>query len=157
MKNYFLLLIVFLSITSCQKAKKELPDAQELLRKELHTIDWTKVDSYPAFESCDSLKDMEENKKCFFEKLLTELTLQLKNDSLLQSLPIKEIDTLNILVTVYPDADIKFSLSKKDTLPLSKEIDQILQAKESEFKGIHPATKRGVPVKTQFVLPVFLK
>jgi hypothetical protein len=36
-------------------------------------------------------------------------------------------------------------------------IDSILKARLVGFPKINPAIKRGIPVKTQFILPVILK
>ena len=68
MKNCFGLLIISASLFSCM-SDKTVPDAQELLRKELHTIDWTKVDEYPTVDSCDSIKGKNENQICFFNSV----------------------------------------------------------------------------------------
>ena len=38
-----------------------------------------------------------------------------------------------------------------------KEIDSIIQTKLTNFPPIEPASKRGVKVKTQFILPVIIK
>jgi hypothetical protein len=35
-------------------------------------------------------------------------------------------------------------------------IDSLLKARLVDFPKVHPAIKRGIPVKTQFVLPVIL-
>ena len=56
MRNNLLVFFLIFTLFSCYK-KKELPNAQELLRRELHTIDWTRVDTYPSFDSCDTLTD----------------------------------------------------------------------------------------------------
>ena len=36
-------------------------------------------------------------------------------------------------------------------------IDSILRARLVDFPKVNPAIKRGIPVKTQFILPVILK
>jgi hypothetical protein len=36
-------------------------------------------------------------------------------------------------------------------------IDSILRARLVDFPKVNPAIKRGIPVKTQFVLPVIIK
>jgi hypothetical protein len=36
-------------------------------------------------------------------------------------------------------------------------IDSILKVKLVDFPKVNPAIKRGIPVKTQFILPVIIK
>jgi hypothetical protein len=36
-------------------------------------------------------------------------------------------------------------------------IDSILKSKLIDFPKVNPALKRGIPVKTEFVLPVIIK
>ena len=36
-------------------------------------------------------------------------------------------------------------------------IDSILKLKLVDFPKVNPAIKRGIPVKTQFILPVIIK
>ncbi|HSD13053.1 MAG TPA: hypothetical protein VLB74_00240, partial [Flavobacterium sp.] len=46
----------------------------------------------------------------------------------------------------------------KDSVAYDKiKIDSILHAKLVDLPKVNPAIKRGIPVKTQFVLPVILK
>jgi hypothetical protein len=46
----------------------------------------------------------------------------------------------------------------KDSVAYDKtKIDSILKVRLVDFPKINPAIKRGIPVKTQFILPVILK
>ena len=48
---------------------------------------------------------------------------------------------------------------QNDSIPLADKtkIDSILTSRLSDFPKVEPAIKRGVKVKTQFVLPVIIK
>ena len=49
-------------------------------------------------------------------------------------------------------------ISTQKTVQVTKpKIDSILHARLVDFPKVNPATKRGIPVKTQFVLPVIIK
>lgn len=154
MKNYWAFLFFSIFLTSCNFAQKELPNSQELLRRELHTIDWNKVDTYPTYDACEKLKTEEENKACFFDRLHFEVVHVLKTDSLVQ---ISTIDTVQFLVTISPKSDLKFKTQMVNEKLLPKKmLDSIMAHHQKSFSKIHPATKRGIPVKTQFILPVGL-
>lgn len=136
---------------------KKVPDPDLLLQEEMKKIDWNKVDAYPSVDACDSLFNESERKQCFFDFISSQLQARLDLDTLTSVYP--QADTLEVLVTVFPDAHIEFALqTTTDSLQLqSQQLDSILRLRLDGFPEINPALKRGVPIKTQFVLPVILK
>lgn len=152
MKNYWALVFATTLLFSCNYVQKELPNSQELLRRELHMIDWSKVDTYPTYESCDKLKTNDELKACFFDKLYQEVVHVLKTDSLVR---ISTIDSVQFLVTITPESQLSFKTQKiNETLLPKTMLDSVMQAHQKDFTKIQPAIKRGIPVRTQFNLPV---
>jgi hypothetical protein len=68
-----------------------------------------------------------------------------------------KLDTINVKVTVLADATLQFEPQINDTLSYNTtKIDSILKVRLVDFPKVNPAIKRGIPVKTQFVLPVIL-
>ena len=147
--------LTFLTLISCVSDKK-VPDPQELLRKELHTIDWTKVDEYPTVDACDSIIDKEENKLCFFSSVSSELKSKILQDTLVTQ--IKGLKEMNILVTITKDAEVSFECEPGDSIRYNvRFLNTLIQNKHENFTPIHPALKRGIPVTTKFVLPISLQ
>ena len=72
---------------------------------------------------------------------------------------VKIIDTIQVKVSVYPNATISFEpLFLSDSLNYDKiKIDSLIKSRLTNFPKIEPAQKEGIPVKTQFILPVILK
>jgi hypothetical protein len=70
-----------------------------------------------------------------------------------------ELDTIEVKVTVFPNATLQFEPQfPKDSVAYDTiKIDSILKARLVDFPKVNPAIKRGIPVKTQFILPVILK
>jgi hypothetical protein len=70
-----------------------------------------------------------------------------------------QLDTIEVKVTVFPNAEVTFEPQfPRDSVAYDTiKIDSILKSKLVDFPKINPAIKRGIPVKTQFVLPVILK
>lgn len=149
--RYKLLAVIFLSLLfSCQK-KKELPNAQELLRKELHTIDWTKVDTYPSFDSCDSIQDKILQEKCFFDEFEQQLEHHMMHDSLIMYL--EKLDTISVRVAVTSNESIEIKATSFNKQQISKQmLDSILELCSKKISPVHAATKRGIPVTTEFDL-----
>ena len=156
MKQYFLFL-VFILFNSCQYFDKQVPSEKELLQKELKAINWKEVDEYPSMVDCDKIEDKKQRQQCFFEVLTQLIQEKLCNDTLAMLYP--ELDTIEVKVTVFPNATMKFEPQfPKDSVAYDKrKIDSILKARLVDFPKINPAIKRGLPVKTQFILPVILK
>ncbi len=157
MKKHWLLFFIVVATTSCQFFDKKVQSEDELLQKELKKIDWKKVDAFPTIDACEVISDETQRRQCFFEYLTQTIQEKLNIDTLAVLYP--EIDTIAVKVTVFPDATIKFEPQfPKDSLAYdSVKIDSILHSRLIDFPKINPAIKRGVPVKTQFVLPVILK
>ncbi|HQV35112.1 MAG TPA: hypothetical protein P5335_06885 [Flavobacterium sp.] len=156
--NKFLSLLSFLFLlTSCQYFEKRVPSEEELLQQRLKEIDWKEVTVYPSVAECDSLLDKEQKKECFFNFMTVLIQQKIAPDSINQK--VKIIDTIQVKVSIYPNATISFEpLFPSDSLNYDKiKIDSLIKSRLTNFPKIEPAQKEGIPVKTQFILPVILK
>ena len=156
LKQYFLFLIILL-FSSCQFFEKQVPSEKELLAKELNEINWKEVDEFPSLVDCEKIEDKTQRQQCFFE-ILTELIQEkLSVDTLSVLYP--ELDTIEVKVTVFPNSTMRFEPQfPKDSVAYDTiKIDSILKVRLVDFPKVNPAIKRGIPVKTQFILPVILK
>jgi len=144
-------------VQSCQYFEKNVPNKDELLQTELKKINWTEVDEYPSTLNCDSLTNKALRKQCFFDYMSAQLKLKLANDTIRAAF--KNQDTLQVKVMVTADALISFqSYFEKDSLPFNQiKADSILQSKLNNFPSVEPAIKRGMKVKSEFLIPVVLK
>jgi len=156
MKKALALLLLFL-ISSCQYLGGEVPSKKELLDKELNAINWNEVDEFPSFSECDKIKDERMQNQCFFEFLTQTIQEKLSSDTLASLYP--ELDTIEVKVTVFPNSSMKFEpqFPKDSTTYDTIKMDSILKSRLVNFPKVNPATKRGLPVKTQFILPVIIK
>jgi len=155
-KIILIALLVALFFNSCQYFGKQVPSKEELLQKELKAINWNQVDEYPSFTACDSLTDKTQKNQCFFEYLTQLIQQKLSADTLAVLYP--QLDTINVKVTVFANSTVQFEPQLNDTISYNApKIDSIIKTRLVDFPKINPALKRGIPVKTQFVLPVILK
>lgn len=152
-----LFFFTLITITACNCFDKKVPIEQELLTKQLQQINWNEVDEYPSFSECATLVDKFQQKQCFFEFLTTKIQEKLSVDTL--SILFPELDTIEVKVTVFPNAILQFEPQfPKDSVSYDVvKMDSILHARLVEFPKVNPATKRGIPVKTQFILPVIIQ
>ena len=153
-------IIVFLSLllfNSCQYFDKQVPSEKELLQKELKAINWKEVDEYPSVVDCEKIENKTQRQHCFFEYMTQLIQEKLDSDTLSVMYP--ELDTIEVKVTIFANATMKFEPQfPKDSVAYDTIIiDSILKARLVDFPKVNPAIKRGIPVKTQFILPVILK
>jgi hypothetical protein len=155
MKRYAAFIMLAL-LSSCQYFEKQVPNEEELLQKRLQEINWKEVSSYPSIAECDAILDKEQKKECFFSSMARLVQEKLDIDTIAMLYP--EIDTIEVKVTVFPDATLKFEpqMPQDSVLYDKVQIDSILKARLVDFPKIEPAQKEGVPVTTQFILPVIL-
>jgi hypothetical protein len=149
--------LVFMLFNSCQYLDKQVPSEKELLQKELKAINWKEVDEYPSVVDCEKIADKAQRQQCFFEYLTQLIQEKLCVDTL--SILYPKLDTIEVKVTIFPNATMQFEPQfPKDSVAYDTiKIDSILRARLVDFPKVNPAIKRGIPVKTQFILPVILK
>ena len=156
MKRLFPILFLFL-LHSCQYFDKQVPNENDLLDKEMKEINWNEVDEYPSVGDCEKLTDVTERKRCFFEFISATIQQKLAVDTLSTLFP--KLDTIEVEVTVFPNSEMEFEPQfPKDSVAYDTiKIDSILRVRLVDFPKVNPAIKRGIPVKTKFVLPVIIK
>jgi hypothetical protein len=134
-----------------------VPSEKELLQKELKAINWNEVDEYPSIVDCDMIDNKKQRQQCFFEVLTRLIQEKLSIDTLFVLIP--KLDTIEVKVTIFPNATMQFEPQfPTDSVVYDRtKIDSILKVRLVDFPKINPAIKHGIPVKTQFILPVILK
>jgi hypothetical protein len=149
----FILLSLF---SSCRYFEKQVPDEETLLKQRLQEINWKEVSSYPSIAECDTILDKKIKKECFFSSMARLVQEKLDIDTIAMLYP--EMDTIQVKVTVFSNATLKFEPQMpNDSVVYDKvKIDSIIKARLTDFPKIEPAQKEGVPVTTQFILPVIL-
>ncbi len=155
--KHFYFFLGFLFFSSCQYFDKQVPSEKELLQKELKAINWKEVDEYPSVTACNAIEDKALRQQCFFEYLTQLIQERINVDTLSVLYP--ELDTIEVMVTIFPNSKMKFEPQfPKDSVAYDTvKIDSILNARLVGFPKVNPAIKRGIPVKTQFILPVIIK
>lgn len=150
----FLLFFVF---TSCNYFDKKKVDADELLSQELKTVNWNEVSEYPAFDSCVAVSSKQERKVCFESTLTTIISDRLSQQDIIVTEEVNDTIIIEFLISetgILEIHDIKVSNEVVTQIP---EITELLQKSVDSLPQIHPATKRGNEVRTQFELPIILK
>ncbi|SFB12641.1 hypothetical protein SAMN05660845_1762 [Flavobacterium swingsii] len=157
MKKLIIILFLASIFQGCQYFEKNVPVKEDLLQQELKKINWDEVDDFPSTTQCDSINDKIARKQCFFDFVTNNIQEKLIQDSIKILFP--KIDTIPLKITVFANAKMQFepNLTKYNMVYDATRLDSILQSKLSDFPAVEPAIKRGIKVKSQFVLPIILK
>ncbi len=147
---------VFLFVcVSCDFFQKPVVSQETIVAQEKESINLNTVDVFPSFSNCDTL-DKEAQKTCFFQTLTDQLHTQLTQNNFRVTKTIRDtikvelhIDTLGI-VNVF---SINKNLQTAKHIPT---LDSLLKTSAQNLPKASPAYKRGIPVKTKFVLPIIL-
>lgn len=148
------LISVVLLFSSCKYFDNQVPQKEDLLQKELQSINWKHVDEFPSIDQCDSISDKDGRRQCFIDYLIENIQQRISVDTLALRYP--EIDTIKVKITVFPDSTVTFDPDSSKQSHEPHIIDSIIRARLREFPKVNPALKRGIPVTTQFIVPVIL-
>ncbi|TYA53065.1 hypothetical protein [Formosa maritima] len=156
MKHLYLLFGLLL-LVSCNyfDVKKTTSDA--ILNEELKTFNWSEVDEYPSFASCNDEVSKEEKKRCFQNSLTAIIANKIQRDTIVVSQDVK--DTIYIKFQISETGTLSLLEAKVDSVTQNEipNIDQLIASSLDSLPEIYPAIKRGQQVKTAFTLPVIIQ
>ena len=155
-KTLFLLIPVFL-LVSCEEFQTRKISSEEILSEETRDFNWHEVDQYPAFEECRNITEVEAAKACFGNKVSQYFYSRLEAK---QPVVTEEIDdTLYLYLRISEKGTPAIDSMEIDSLVRSQlpDIDEWIYQSVDSLPKIFPATKRGIPVKTTFRMPVVIK
>ncbi len=157
MKIGFLLLILFAFATSCKYFNTEKISSEEFLEEGLKSIKWNEVDTYPNFPNCEESLEKIEQKTCFETTLITHFHNQLLQKDLISTGAI--LDTVVMTLKVSNNGKITLTEIAGDSITFAKlpHLKLWLQESVITLPLTQAALKRGIPVNTQFTLPLVLK
>ena len=87
--------------------------------------------------------------------MTSQLQEKLRDDSIAKLFP--QLDSIQVKITIFSDSKVKFEPIISDSITLDRmQLDSIFQISLADFPKVNPAIKRGIPVKTEFQLPIVL-
>jgi hypothetical protein len=147
---------VALCLQSCEYLGYKKPSKEALVKQELAEIDWSTVDSYPSFPSCEPFTG-QEAKNCFETTLTNALyeVLSTINIEVSQALN----DTVYVEMLIDTSGNIHFLQAIKSNIIAEEipQLDSVLSNGIASLPKVFPAHKRATPVATKFKLPVLLQ
>ncbi|NND62698.1 MAG: hypothetical protein HKN48_05845 [Flavobacteriaceae bacterium] len=125
--------------------------------EEMNSIEWEDVDQYPAFSVCEQITEKPEQRECFTNTIKERLYLKLIDKNLSVNKDIS--DTVLIKFHISNSGKLKDKKIIMDSL-LRAEIpllEKWLVESIDSLPRLTPAYKRGIPVATEFKLPIVIQ
>jgi hypothetical protein len=157
MKKILLFLIFPLLFASCEEFQTRKISSEEIFSEETRDFNWHEVDQYPAFEECRNITEVQAAKACFGNKVSRYFYSRLEAK---QPVVTEELDdTLYLYLRISEKGTPAIDSMEIDSLVLNQlpDIQSWLYQSVDSLPKIYPATKRGIPVKTTFRMPVVIK
>jgi len=117
-------------------------------------VDFTSVDMPPSFQPCDTLIDAAMKKDCFVGYLQNHVASDFKSVDFKVDTVVNEKVILKLLIDNKGKISLKSIGSSyliKRKLPL---LDSVLGASVQSLPNVYAATKKGIPVTTEYTLPI---
>ena len=151
-KHFVLLLFLFISLVSCETILTNNTSKQNKKSITAEPIDFTNVDAYPLLPACEKYTSRIAQKECFYQLLSKRIELSLIEKNIMFSSITK--DTIKVTIQV----SSKGIVSVKAINNFNNKEFKIAIIKSLEtLPKIQPAIKAGIPVTTEFVLPIILR
>jgi hypothetical protein len=153
MKVSVLLLLITICI-GCNDFELKKISSEDVLEEELHQMNWSKIDTYPTFEACESLSQREKIKSCFEKTLSMHFSEKFPKSPLTEHL----LNNDTIVISLKIDKKGLMSLQRLCGYNLvnKNEIESWCKETIGSLPKIYPAQKRGVPVAVNFDLPIII-
>lgn len=132
--------------------KKELP--KDAIMDTI--INYNAVDVFPLFPKCDSIPSQQKQKLCTQIKLSEYIYATLSKSDIITTRKVNDTVLIGLRIDNTGRAfltNIKASAHIQNQIPL---LDSLIETSVNELPQLKPAIKRGIPVSTEFSLPIII-
>ncbi|MFY7669575.1 hypothetical protein ACOSP6_00670 [Tenacibaculum sp. MEBiC06402] len=149
----FLFILVISSLVSCNYFTNDSKGDKETLDT---IVDFTTVNVSPSFKSCEQLID-EEKTNCFRTTIKNHFTEALSRNEFSSEEDISETVVLVLRIDNEGEVTLKELQSSQEIKNKLPELASVLNSIVNEMPYLSPATKMGVPVTTEYQLPIKIR
>jgi hypothetical protein len=149
--TYLFLILGLLIFTQCDK----IPLVKKSKLQQIDTVvNFSSVDLSPSFQECDSIIDKVKKSNCFRLQIHQKIGQELQNHQLESVFEIDEEVQVIMHVTAKGEFVFKKMIASEELMENLPSLDSILELCIEKLPKVIPATKRGIPVTTQYQLPI---
>ena len=155
-KKLFFVVFLFLSLTSCDLFFSKKQDVT-IKNKTIKPVDFTQVDAYPLLPECENISSRALQKQCFYTQLSKKIAFSLTQNTL--NFTVNNTDTIFVKLQVSKKGKLVVSsiISSDNNQKNNQILDSLIKRSVNQISPIKPAIKMGIPVTTEFTLPIIKK
>ena len=152
-----LLFLLCTVLTGCNNFETRKISSEEVLDQESRSLNWKEVDEYPAFDNCRNITEIEKARECFETTVANSVNAYLSRQEPIVTEAID--DTVFVHLEISKTGVPTIESIEADSLITSQIPELQLWLKQSidSLPRIHPASKRGIPVSSVFIMPIVIK
>ncbi|HSP39894.1 MAG TPA: hypothetical protein VLN46_00575 [Gillisia sp.] len=152
-----LLFLLCTVLTGCNNFETRKISSEEVLDQESRSLNWKEVDEYPAFDNCRNITEIEKARECFESTVANSVNAYLSRQEPIVTEAID--DTVFVHLEISKTGVPTIESIEADSLVTSQIPELQLWLKQSidSLPRIHPASKRGIPVSSVFIMPIVIK
>ena len=117
-------------------------------------INFSSVDVSPSFTICDSIIEKIAKTNCFRTTIHQHISENLGKHHIEVKLPINEAITVEVLISNKGKVTVDNIISSEVVKSSIPNLDSLIIASLESLPRLFPATKRGIPVATQYIIPI---
>ncbi|GAA0755613.1 hypothetical protein [Psychroflexus lacisalsi] len=156
MKSWFWFLSILL-LVSCKDFDLKKQSADQILEKEMKSINWNEVDFYPTFQNCGTITSKAESKTCFESKIKKTINDYLASHQISTTSSTQDTLVIKFFITAEGALNIEEIRIPDKIDSQNPQLREVLKKAISELPEMYPAQKRSVPVSLHTQLPIILK
>lgn len=119
-------------------------------------IDYKSIDTFPLFPTCDSFPSQDKQRICSQIKLSEHLFSSLTASNIITARKVKDTVLIKLLVSSSGKVSLRGLNAPENLRKQIPSIDSLLESSVSKLPKMKPAIKRGIPVATEFSLPIVM-
>jgi hypothetical protein len=154
--KYILSLFFLFFFFSCELNINKKISVDEILDGEWKTFNWSDVDEYPSFSTCDSLSSLSLKKECFIFTLSNQISVDLISNTKTVNRIIQDTVILKFIISKDGEIDFAELIVDESIIDLRSLIDLSFKSSIKKLPKIFPAIKRGQQVNVKFSLPIYV-
>ena len=152
----FYIIILLLTLTSCKDFNLNKNTKISKQKTIEQPINYKSIDAYPLLPECVNITNRILQKDCFYNKITSRIKNTLDNNFLTFSNDIQE----TVLVIINVNANGKTSVTSINLSDKIKEnipkLDSLIRVSVNKLPVLQPAIKTGIPVASEFTLPIMI-